>query len=152
MDIQPIFIDFIPLLGVTGLFLTSFVLSTLIIRLGIPKLNDGTRETRSTRPAEHPDLQGLNLPESSSNAVFDLKSTGFWIGFCETFLIFVLVYAQAFNALAIIIGAKQFVRSEKIAEHPSYYLHGTLANLAMAILFALIASRLWLLPAGALMP
>lgn len=153
MSIQLDFIDFLPMLGVSGLFLASFVLSTLVIRLGIPKLNDGARETKSLAQ-DHPQLQGLKLPESSSNAVFDLKSTGFWIGFCETFLIFVLVYAQAFNALAIIIGAKQFVRSEKIAEHPSYYLLGTLANLAIAILFALIASRIWALPGpiGALIP
>ncbi|MEO0465337.1 MAG: hypothetical protein AAF216_02245 [Pseudomonadota bacterium] len=132
--------DLIPGLMVSAIFLTSFILSTLAIRLGIPRLNDGVETKSMSR--EHPDFEGLMLPESASTAVFDIKSTGFWIGFCETFLIFVLVYAGAFNALAIIIGAKQFVRSEKIKENPSYYLLGTLTNLAIAVVAALIASTL----------
>lgn len=118
----------------------SFVLSTLIIRLGIPRLDDGARMD-SSGIQQHPVLHGL-LPESSSKAVFDIKSTGFWIGFCETLLIFVLVFAEAFSALAIIIGAKQFVRKEEIKVRPSYYLLGTLVNLCCAVLFALLA-RVW---------
>lgn len=149
MDIQPALLSLIPVAGVISLFIISFVLSTLVIRLGIPRLSDD-RQVKSPSSEDHPHLHGLKLPESSSDAVFDLRSTGFWIGLCETFLIFVLVYAEAFNALAIIIGAKQFVRSEKIAERPSYYLLGTLANLALAILFALIASRIW--PLALLLP
>lgn len=118
----------------------SFVLSTLIIRIGIPKLDDGTRPgTPGTQ--QHPVLHGM-LPESSSKAVFDIKSTGFWIGFCETLLIFALVFAGAFSALAIIIGAKQFVRKEEIKARPSYYLLGTLVNLCCAVLFASLA-RVW---------
>ena len=58
---------------------------------------------------------------------------------CETLLIFVLVYKDEFSALAIIIGAKEFVRKEKIQQNPSYYLLGTLINLSMAVLFSLIA-------------
>lgn len=129
------------LLVLASLFLASFILSTLIIRRGIPMLDDGELETKSAE-RNHPELHGLKLPESSSSAIFDLRSTGFWIGLCETFLIFVLVYGAAFSALAIIIGAKQFVRSEKIKERPSYYLLGTLANLAIAVCFALIATAL----------
>ena len=111
---------------VSGLFLLSFVLSTLVIRRGIPKLSS---DNASSGP----------LPDSSSGAVFDLKATGFWIGFCETLLIFVLVFAGEYSALAIIVGAKEFVRSEKIQSNPSYYLLGTLANLSIAVLFALTA-------------
>ena len=142
MGIQWNNIDLLPFSVVVGVFLASFVFSTLIIRLGIPRLSDGRLETKS-KPEDHPSLHGLKLPESASNAVFDLRSTGFWIGFCETFLIFVLVYAGAFNALAIIIGAKQFVRNEKIKENPSYYLLGTLVNLTVAVVSALIASSLY---------
>lgn len=128
------------------LFFVSVILSTLIIRLGIPRLNDGSAPVDDAQFSEKDKGHAPPLPESSSTNVFDFKSTGFWIGFCETFLIFVLVYANAFSALAIIIGAKQFVRSEKIQERPSYYLLGTLANLAVASLFALLASQNWPLP------
>lgn len=134
-----------PFVTVGGLFLASFILSTLVIRRGIPMLDDGRRGPDGSSASE-PELPGLALPESSSNAVFDLRSTGLWIGLCETFLIFVLIYAQAFSALAIIIGAKQFVRNEKIKENPSYYLLGTLANLSIAILFGLLALILVPLP------
>lgn len=123
-------------------FLAAFILSTLIIRRGIPKLQDQRIEAKSARsPADPLDhlIEHGRLPESASNAVFDWRSTGLWIGLCEVFLIFILVFADAFSALAIIIGAKQFVRNEKIKENPSYYLLGTLANLSIAIMFALLA-------------
>lgn len=128
--------DALPVAGTLACLAASFVLSTLIIRLGIPLLDDGKRAATSASDP-HPVLLGL-LPESSSRAVFDFRSTGLWIGFCETLLIFVLVYAGAFSALAIIIGAKQFVRKEEIQERPSYYLLGTLVNLCIAVIFALV--------------
>lgn len=113
-------------LYLVGLFLFSFIVSTLLIRLAIPKLkSNGT--------------QKKILPESSSSRPFDLKSTGLWIGFCETLLVFILVCKEEFSALAIIIGAKEFVRKEKLQQNPSYYLLGTLVNLSVAVLFAVIA-------------
>ncbi|GAB5459118.1 MAG: hypothetical protein Hens3KO_21480 [Henriciella sp.] len=118
------------LAALMGLLLTSFILSTVIIRVFLPML-------RSDRPE-------AGLPESKSGHIFDLRATGFWIGFCETYLIFILVLVNQMSALAIIIGAKQFVRKEKIDEDPSYYLLGTLANLCIAILFA-GAARLYVI-------
>ncbi|ABI78411.1 hypothetical protein HNE_3314 [Hyphomonas neptunium ATCC 15444] len=115
-----------------GMALASHILSTLIIRLGIPKLKSG----------DAPATGDGALPESTKGRVFDLGSTGFWIGLCETLLIFILVSAQQFSALAIIIGVKQFVRSDKIQQNPSYYLLGTLCNLTIATLFALTANQL----------
>ncbi len=118
-------IDFAALIG---LLVSSFILSTLMIRIGLPLLRSDVAGS-SEKP----------LPESNSRSIFDVRATGFWIGFCETYLIFVLVLANQMSALAIIIGAKQFVRKEKIDADPSYYLLGTLANLCIAILFALAA-------------
>lgn len=130
----------------TGLtLLIAFVLSTLIIRIGIPKLKTDLIETKSA-DADDPIaalIKEGRLPESSrAGRIFDWQSTGLWIGLTETILIFILVFAGAFNALAIIIGAKQFVRNEKIKLVPSYYLLGTLANLCIAVLFALLAKEL----------
>ncbi|MEL7283990.1 MAG: hypothetical protein AAGJ68_05750 [Pseudomonadota bacterium] len=122
-------------------FFFAFILSTYLIRAGIPKLESDFVETKTleTDPLASLIREG-RLPESSrAGRIFDLKSTGFWIGLTETVLIFILVFAGAFSALAIIIGAKQFVRNEKINLIPSYYLLGTLANLCIAVLFALLA-------------
>ncbi len=105
-------------------FCFSFVISTLIVRKVIPLLNP-----------DNPQL--VLFPDALSNKAIDLRAAGFWIGFCETFLIFVLVLADEFGALAIIIGAKEFVRKERIEINPSYYLLGTLANLSVALLFAI---------------
>lgn len=124
-------------------FLVAFILSTIIIRAGIPKLKTDYIEIKSvdTDPVAALIREG-RLPESSrAGRIFDWQSTGFWIGLTETILIFILVFANAFSALAIIIGAKQFVRNEKIKLIPSYYLLGTLANLCIAVLFALIAKH-----------
>ena len=116
----------VDLLLLADLFLLSFMSATIAIRAGIPRLksNAGALEM---------------LPESSSSNLFDFRSTGFWIGFCETLLVFVLVYEAEFSALAIIIGAKEVVRKDEIQKNPSYYLLGTLINLCSAVLFALLA-------------
>jgi hypothetical protein len=52
--------------------------------------------------------------------------TGFWIGFFEMLLIFVFVMLKEFSAIAIIFAAKEFVRKDKIADNPTYYLLGPL--------------------------
>jgi hypothetical protein len=109
-----------------GFFVFSFITSTLLIRLGVPRLQSDSAKTKP-------------LPESSSRRAFDLRSTGFWIGFFETLLVFVLVVQAEFSALAIIIGAKEFVRKDQIVENPSYYLLGTLVNLSVAVLSVLAA-------------
>ena len=109
-------------IGVIG----AFTISSLVIRRGIPLLNPLAGKSQTT-----------TLPESSSgNPVFDVRSTGFWIGLCETILVFIFVGAHEYGALAIIIGAKEFVRKDDIKENPSYYLLGTLANLSIAIVIA----------------
>jgi len=112
-----------------GFFVFSFITSTLLIRLGVPRLQSDSAKTKP-------------LPESSSRRAFDLRSTGFWIGFFETLLVFVLVVQAEFSALAIIIGAKEFVRKDQIVENPSYYLLGTLVNLSIAVLSVLAAKAI----------
>jgi hypothetical protein len=112
-----------------GFFILSFVVSTLLIRLGIPRLQSDSAKNQP-------------LPESRSRRAFDLRSTGFWIGFFETMLVFVLVVQAEFSALAIIIGAKEFVRKDQIVENPSYYLLGTLVNLSVAVLSVLAAKAI----------
>ena len=132
-------------IGLVGLlFLLAFILSTLLIRIGVPKLKTDFIETKSTDYDPIAELmRDGRLPESSrAGRIFDWQSTGLWIGLTETILIFILVFANAFSALAIIIGAKQFVRNEKIKLVPSYYLLGTLANLCIATLFALAAKHI----------
>ncbi|WP_201154267.1 hypothetical protein [Rhodothalassium salexigens] len=117
-------------------FAVAFLVSTLVIRLGIPHLKSDNTVPRPGEPT-------APLPDSSDRGrVFDWRATGFWIGFCETVLLFVLVFADQFSALAILIGAKEFVRKERIAANPSYYLLGTLVNLTVAVLCALAARAL----------
>jgi hypothetical protein len=74
--------------------------------------------------------------------VFDWASAGLWIGVCEILIVFPLVCYGEFGALAIIFGAKEYVRKEKIQKDPAHYLLGTLVNLSIAILFALWAKSL----------
>ncbi len=110
-------------------FAVSFLLTTWLIRWGIPKLE--------TDKGDEP------LPESgATDKILNVGSVGFWIGFCETLLVFTFVYKGEYGALAIIIGAKQFVRKENIQKNPSYYLLGTLINISLALLFALWAKAL----------
>jgi len=99
---------------VAACYAVSLLLATLVIRVGLRRIKP--RVPPSRRPA-----------------------LGFWIGAFEAILVFVFVFHAAFSALAIIFAAKEYVRREKAAKDPAYYLLGTLVNVALAVLFATFA-------------
>jgi len=113
-----------------GFAALSFVVSTLLIGGGIPHLRkkDCDEDVAATAKRRGP--------------IFDWRSAGLWIGLCEVALVFPLVYYKQFGALAIIFGAKEYVRKEDIRKDPSHYLLGTLVNLSVAVLLALLAERI----------
>ena len=98
-------------------------MATVLIGAGIPNLRRDEGDTKSDRPKR----------------VFDWRSAGLWIGLCEVAIVFVLVLQSEYGALAVIFGAKEYVRKDRIKKDPAHYLLGTMANLAIAILFALLA-------------
>lgn len=101
-------------------FLAAFLLATWVIRRVMPMLDANARDPEvRDRPS-----------------IFMIQTCGFWIGFAEMILYFIFVVEGEYGALAIVVGAKEFVRKEKIAENAAYYLLGTLVNLAIALLFA----------------
>lgn len=106
----------LPPVAVTVLgFISSVVVAKLVIQHGLRR------------------LQKVEIAKDSER-----RDLGFWIGTFETILVFVFVFHNEFSALAIIFAAKEFVRKEKILADPGYYLLGTLANLSIAVLLALI--------------
>lgn len=104
-------------------FILSLLISTIIIDLGIVKPLMRRKSEIFARTGE-------------INPGNEKRSLGFWIGFFETIVIFSFVYAGEYEALALLIGAKEYVRKEKIRENASYYLLGTLINLAVAVCLA----------------
>lgn len=102
------------------------IISTKIIKKWIVPLKKPTKDEEGKENKEN---------QTSEKS----KKIGYWIGFFETIIIFSFVYVGAYGALAIIMGAKEYVRKEKIEKNPSYYLLGTLINVAIAVLFAQIA-------------
>jgi hypothetical protein len=68
----------------------------------------------------------------------DFRHFGTWIGFCETFLIFIFILAKQYTAIALLFTAKVLVRADKIRDRPSYYLLGTLLNFSFAVFFAVL--------------
>ena len=127
-----------------GMAVISFLAATVLIGWGIPRLRRGDRSPRSGD-------EGTVGEESSSSAdtvtacarpVFDWQSPGLWIGLCEILIVFPLVCHSEYAALAIIFGAKEYVQKTKIEKDPAHYLLGTLVNLSLAILFALLAMSL----------
>lgn len=72
----------------------------------------------------------------------DFHDAGFWIGLCEHFLIVTFIILGEYAAFALIIAAKEIVRTEKIKTRPNYYLLGTLLSISFAVLFGLIARLL----------
>jgi hypothetical protein len=108
---------------IISFFLLSLILSSILIRKGIPKLKKSI------------------APESAQKARL-FRDLGFWIGFFEHVIIFVFVLNKEFSALAIIFGAKEFVRKDEIKANPAYYLLGTLINFGIALLMVEILKEI----------
>lgn len=110
-------------------FMGSFLLSTILIRFFIIRVQ--RKAEIETTPKDTQEQAATT--KKKPNKVW-LKDTGFWIGFFEHIVIFVFVANKEFSALAIIFGAKEFVRKEDIVKNPAYYLLGTLINFGIALL------------------
>jgi hypothetical protein len=80
----------------------------------------------------------LRLVNSRFKKKFSFHDTGVWIGLTEHFLIVTFVLVHEYTAVGLVFAAKEYVRSDKIRENPSYYLLGTLLNVSSAILFGLL--------------
>lgn len=111
----------ISLLIQVSFFAGSFILSTVLLRLFIIRPQRKEKEKQAEKTGEDK-RKGL------------LHDTGFWIGFFEHIIIFIFVANKEFSALAIIFGAKEFVRKEDIVKNPAYYLLGTLLNFGIALI------------------
>ena len=99
-------------------FLLSILVSTILIRVGLSRMAEIKRKPFPT--------------------------TGFWIGFFETVLVFVFVLERDLTALAIVAAAKQFLgpRQDATEQDRVRYRLGSLMSVAVAVVFALIA-RMW---------
>ncbi len=107
-------------------FVMSMILSSVLIKLGIPWLKRATNQLP-------------NQTQENENKSSWWKDLGFWIGFFETLIIFVFVVNKEYSGLALIFGAKEFVRKEEIQKDPTYYLLGTVINFAVTLVILEIA-------------
>ena len=107
-------------------FVLSMILSSIFIKLGIPWLKRATNQLP-------------NKTQKNKNKSSWWKDLGFWIGFFETLIIFVFVVNKEYSGLALIFGAKEFVRKEEIQKDPTYYLLGTVINFGVSLVILEIA-------------
>lgn len=107
-------------------YLGGFVLGSLALR-GILRFVDPSLQERVS-------------------ARLDSRDVGTWIGLCEHVLIVTFVLAGEYTAIGLIFAAKELVRADKVRERPSYYLLGTLLNLALAVLFGTLTRLLLAAP------
>lgn len=76
-------------------------------------------------------------PDYEESIGSEVKDTGFVIGKAENVLVYVLILAGAYTALALIFAAKSLVRREDITSgDTTYYLAGTMVNVTYFVVFA----------------
>jgi len=76
-------------------------------------------------------------PDYEQSIGSEVKDTGFVIGKTENVLVYVLILAGAYTALALIFAAKSLVRREDITSgDTTYYLAGTMVNFTYSVVFA----------------
>lgn len=67
----------------------------------------------------------------------EVKDTGFVIGKAENVLVYVLIFAGAYTAMALVFAAKSLVRREDITSgDTTYHLAGTMVNFTSSVVFA----------------
>ena len=74
------------------------------------------------------------------NSNSGMARAGFYIGILERFIIFTFVLLSQYSAVAFILTAKSIARFEELKsrDYAEYYLIGTLASTAIAILAGII--------------
>ena len=76
-------------------------------------------------------------PDYEEGIGSEVKDTGFVIGKAENVLVYVLIFAGAYTALALVFAAKSLVRREDITSgDTTYYLAGTMVNFTYSVVFA----------------
>lgn len=80
----------------------------------------------------------LKLVDPRFNGRFGFRDIGVWIGLIEHVLIVTFVLVEEYTAIGLVLAAKQYVRSDKIKQKPSYYLLGTMLSVMFAVVFGLI--------------
>lgn len=76
-------------------------------------------------------------PDYDESIGSEVKDTGFVIGKAENVLVYVLIFAGAYTALALVFAAKSLVRREDITSgDTTYYLAGTMVNFTYSVVFA----------------
>ena len=80
-------------------------------------------------------------PDYEEGIGSEVKDTGFVIGKAENVLVYVLIFAGAYTALALIFAAKSLVRREDITSgDTTYYLAGTMVNFTYSVVLAQIVA------------
>ena len=80
-------------------------------------------------------------PDYEEGIGSEVKDTGFVIGKAENVLVYVLIFAGAYTALALVFAAKSLVRREDITSgDTTYYLAGTMVNFTYSVVFAQIVA------------
>ena len=75
-------------------------------------------------------------PDYEEGIGSEVKDTGFVIGKAENVLVYVLIFAGAYTALALVFAAKSLVRREDITSgDTTYYLAGTMVNFTYSVVF-----------------
>lgn len=76
-------------------------------------------------------------PDYEESIGSEVRDTGFVIGKAENVLVYVLILAGAYTALALVFAAKSLVRREDITSgDTTYYLAGTMVNFTYSVVFA----------------
>ncbi|NBC84379.1 MAG: hypothetical protein GVY19_13510 [Bacteroidetes bacterium] len=116
--------------AIIGSFLITVAFTSVLIRTAIPWLRK-----------ENPNIsKNINEADHIEKVAWH-KNIGFWIGLFEIMIIYVLAFHREYSALAIIIGAKEYVRKEKIVMDPIYYMLGTIINIGIALVMVAVTKE-----------
>lgn len=119
--------------ALTGLMILLFT-SSAVVRLFMNRLYN----KEIVEVAMEPDTSKSEA--DSKQETTNRVTTGRIIGKCENVLIVLLMFLQAYTALAIIFTAKTIIRKEDIQKNSMYFLVGTMINVTYSIVMGFLIS------------
>lgn len=117
--------------ALTGLMILLFT-SSAVVRLFMNRLYH--KEITEVAMESDASKSEADTNRETTNRV----TTGRIIGKCENVLIILLMFLQAYTALAIIFTAKTIIRKEDIQKNSMYFLVGTMINVTYSIVIGFL--------------
>ena len=138
---------FITLLGVSFFILLTTFTSNLVSKLFKSLKSNNSEKLEEIKVIEKIKNDDKEVITEILKSPLEVNDFGKWIGYCERIIIFIMVFIQAYEGIAIIVALKTFARYQQLNQKSfvEKYLLGTLFSVMMSIVLGFLFRAIYLM-------